>query len=306
MYLELLSVFRYFREYIEAADGALELKKALDWSVWYAAKWWKEIKEAGVARSNAFVKALRESLYFHGVLDERGDIKREVKKPELPKGLYAREWVEMHERLDQIGAVKIANDEADRNALELLYSDIQVQGWHRIMVKAFLKAVKMPRGLALLEPYSKEGHLAALVYEDHTPSLYLGYEPNQSLVEIARYVAPHAKFVAATSACDIGGDFDAALMVEKMQWMPDPAKELECIKKRLREGGVVYVAQPVAESMPGYLAIMAALGAVHVFTWRQVESLLKMHFTPERRLIKTMPFYGAVWKTRPLGPTQPP
>ena len=295
MYLEFLSVYRYFKEYIEASGGLLELKKALDWSVWYAVKWWREIRETGAAGDNVFAKSLYTSLLLQGFIDEDGNIKKEVEKPELPKGLYAREWVEMHERFDQLGAAKIARDEVDRNALEILYSDIQIQGWHRIMIKTFLKAARMVSGLAILEPYSKEGHLAVLVYEDYAPSLYVGYEPNAALVDIAKSVAPQARFIAAPSACDIREKFDAVLLIEKMQWMPDPAKELECIKKALKGGGLLYIAQPVVESMPGYLAITSALGAVHVFTWKQVENLLKMHFTLEKRLIKTMPFYGAVW-----------
>ena len=37
-----------------------------------------------------------------------------MKKPELSKGLYAREWVEMHQQFDELGAVRVARDEVDR------------------------------------------------------------------------------------------------------------------------------------------------------------------------------------------------
>jgi hypothetical protein len=40
--------------------------------------------------------------------------------------------------------------------------------------------------------------------------------------------------------------------------------------------------------MPGYLAILAAIGA-------QVEQLVGMRFALEKRLVKTMPFYGAIF-----------
>ncbi|MEM1598216.1 MAG: class I SAM-dependent methyltransferase [Pyrobaculum sp.] len=298
MYItEFPAVYKYFKEYIEASGGFFELKKALDWSIWYAAKWWREVWEAGLGSSkNVFVKALYESLLLRGLIREDGSPKGDVKKPELPKGVYAREWVEMHQKLDEIGAVKIAGDEADRNALDLLYSDIQLQGWHRIMVKTFLKAVGAQSQVAVVEPYSREGHLAALYYEDYSPGIYVGYDPNPSYAELARAVAPQAKFVTTSTACELAEKFDVALLIEKMQWMPDPAKELECIGRALKQGGALYVAQPVVESMPGYLAITAALGAVHVYTWKQVEGLLGMYFKLEKRLIKTMPFYGAVWR----------
>jgi len=55
------------------------------------------------------------------------------------------------------------------------------------------------------------------------------------------------------------------------------------------------VAQPTAESVPGYLAILTATGAQHVYTWKEVEQLVGMRFALEKRLVKTMPFYGAIF-----------
>ncbi|ABL88551.1 Methyltransferase type 11 [Pyrobaculum islandicum DSM 4184] len=216
----------------------------------------------------------------------------------MPKGLYAREWVEMHMRFDEIGAIKIAQDEVDRNALDLFYSDIQVQGWHRIMVKTFLKAAGVTDGQAVLEPYSREGHIAAFYHEDYKPASYLGYDPSAVFVEMAKAVAPSATFVTVSTACEISGHYDAVLLIEKLQWMPDPLRELECISRVLKPGGRLYVAQPVAESMPGYLAILTAVGAQHVFTWREVEDMLSSRFHLEKRLIRALPFYGAVFQKR--------
>jgi Methylase involved in ubiquinone/menaquinone biosynthesis len=296
MYLEFPAVWRYFRDYIEASGGIFELKKALEWSVWYAAKWWQEIYAAGVANlKKPFVKALYLSLRAKGLVDEGGKLVKEVKKPELPKGLYAREWVEMHQQFDELGAVRVARDEVDRNALDILFSDIQTMGWHRIMVKAFLKACGASDGRAVLEPYSREGNLAQLYLEDYKPAVYLGYDPSPSLVEVARQVAPGATFVAAPTACQLSGQFDLVLLVEKLHLMADPLRELDCIAKVLKPGGALYVAQPNADSMPGYLAILSAIGAQQVYTWKEVENLLSMRFKLEKRLIKTMPFYGAIY-----------
>jgi hypothetical protein len=47
--------------------------------------------------------------------------------------------------------------------------------------------------------------------------------------------------------------------------------------------------------MPGYLAILTATGAQHVYTWTEVEQLVGMRFALEKRLVKTMPFYGAIY-----------
>ncbi|ACB40773.1 class I SAM-dependent methyltransferase [Pyrobaculum neutrophilum] len=297
MYVDFSSVWRHFKEYIHASGGIFELKKALDWSVWYAAKWWREVKE-GADLKKPFAKALYISLLRRGIIDERGEFRKEVGEPEMPRGLYAREWVEMHMRFDELGAARVARDEVDRNALELLYSDIQVQGWHRIMVKAFLKAVGVTDGQAVLEPYSREGHLAAFYHEDYRPASYLGYDPSAALLEMAKAVAPSAAFAAASSACELSGRYNAVLLIEKLQWMPDPLRELDCISRLLEPGGRLYVAQPVAESMPGYLAILTAVGAHHVFTWRETEAMLASRFKLERRLIRAMPFYGAVFQKR--------
>ena len=296
MYLEFPAVWRYFRDYIEASGGILELKKALDWSVWYAAKWWREIYDTGAVNlKRPFVKALYLSLRAKNIIEEDGKPVKDLKKPELPKGLYAREWVEMHQQFDEIGAVKVARDEADRNALDLLFGDIQTMGWHRIMVKTFLRACEETDGNAVLEPYSREGHLALFYLEDYKPASYLGYDPNPSLVEVARQVAPSAVFTPVSSACQLSGQFDVVLLVEKLQWVADPLRELDCIGRLLKPGGRLYVAQPNVDSMPGYLAILSAIGAQQVYTWKEVENLLTLRFRLEKRLIKTMPFYGAVY-----------
>jgi len=296
MFLEFPSVLKYFRDYVEASGGILELKKALDWSVWYAAKWWREIHSAGAVNlRKPFVKALYMSLRAMSVIDEDGKVVKEVKKPELPKGLYAREWVEMHQQFDELGAVRVARDEVDRNSLDLLFSDIQAMGWRRFLVNGFLKACGEFEGRAVLEPFSREGHLAQFYLEGYKPAAYLGYDPNPSLVEVAKQVVPNATFTAVSSACQISGQFDVVLLVEKLQWMADPLRELECISKLLKPGGKLYVAQPTADSMPGYLAILTAVGAQHVYTWTEVEQLIAIRFALEKRLVKTMPFYGAIF-----------
>jgi hypothetical protein len=134
---------RHFRDYIETSGGIFELKKALDWSVWYAAKWWREIHSAGAVNlKKPFVKALYLSLRAKGVIDEDGRVVKEVKKPESPKGL-SREWVEMHQLFDELGAVRVARDEVDRNSLDLLFSE-QAMGWHRVMINGFLKPAASP------------------------------------------------------------------------------------------------------------------------------------------------------------------
>lgn len=298
MYIrDYLSVLQFFKDYINAAGGVGELKKALDWSVWYAAKWWQEVMDAGVAsRNNAFIRALYMSLLLRGLIDERGNSKAAISKPSLPRGFYAREWVEMHQKFDEIGAVNVATDSVDRNTLDMLYSDVQIQGWHKVMIRGILKAAGVNDGMAVLEPYSREGHLAQQYMEEYKAASYLGYDPRSAMVEIARATVPHAEFKDVPSACQLGGTFDLALLIEKLQWFADPATELRCIKKLLKPGGLVLVAQPVAESMPGYLAIMASIDGVSVYTWKEVERILKLQFTLKRRLTAAMPLYVAVWR----------
>jgi len=296
MYLEFPTVWKHFRDYIGASCGIFEMKKTLDWSVWYAAKWWREIHSAGAVNlKKPFVKALYLSLLAKRIIDEDGKVVKEVKKPELPKGLYPREWVEMHQLFDELGAVKVARDVVDRNSLDLLFSDIQAMGWRRVMVNCFLKACGGSGGHAVLEPFSREGHLALLYLENYKPAAYLGYDPNPSLVEVARQVAPNATFTVASSACQLSGQFDVVLLVEKLQWMADPLRELECIVNLLKPGGMLYVAQPTVESSPGYLAILTAMGAQHVYTWKEVEQLIGIRFALKKRLVKTIPIYGAVF-----------
>ena len=55
------------------------------------------------------------------------------------------------------------------------------------------------------------------------------------------------------------------------------------------------MAQPTADSTPGYLAILTAIGAQHVYTWTEVEQLVGIGFALEKRLVKTIPFYCAIF-----------
>jgi len=41
-------------------------------------------------------------------------------------------------------------------------------------------------------------------------------------VEVAKQVVPNATFAAVSSACQVSGQFDVVLLVEKLQWMADP------------------------------------------------------------------------------------
>jgi hypothetical protein len=45
---------------------------------------------------------------------------------------------------------------------------------------------------------------------------------------------PSATFTAVSSACQLSGQFDVVLLVEKLQWMADHLRELECVGKLLK------------------------------------------------------------------------
>jgi hypothetical protein len=79
--------------------------------------------------------------------------------------------------------------------------------------------------------------------------------------------------------------------------MPDPAKEVVCLK-RAAPGALFYVGQAVVETMPGFLAITAAAGAIHTFSRNEVEAALEAAGLRRRKLLlREMPFYAAVWSS---------
>jgi SAM-dependent methyltransferase len=89
---------------------------------------------------------------------------------------------------------------------------------------------------------------------------------------------------------------EAAALYDSLHWLHNPVRELRCIKAILKPGGRLLVGQQVADSMPGLAAINVALGAKHVFHWREVElALSSAGFRLERRLLRYMPCYMAVW-----------
>ncbi|MBP1448762.1 MAG: hypothetical protein JZD41_01925, partial [Thermoproteus sp.] len=90
---------------------------------------------------------------------------------------------------------------------------------------------------------------------------------------------------------------DAAVMFHSLYWALDPLRELQCMRRLLRPGSVVLVGQQVVESTPGLVAIVAAMGAKHVFRSSDVDNLLETAgYRNERVYLRSMPFYIAVWR----------
>ena len=316
--LEEINVLRYYKPFIDAAGGVGELKKALKWSEWYAVKWWEEIfNDLGLSsvRGNIFSRTLFISLRLRGYIGENGYVKKRPEKPELPTNSYAMEFVELHESFDQLGAVNVASNKVDENMISVLYSTMLSQGWYKILRRTFLELVGIKNYGVILEPVIKEGNVALAVMELHTPKLYVGFDYRRDNVELAASVlkakpggcAGNICIYHATTACDVTNivkrlvpnGVDAALLLHTLYWLLDPVKELSCIASALSPSGKLIVGQQVVESTPGLVAMVAAMGAKHVFSWKGVEKMLiASGHELEKRYLRYMPYYIAIWKPR--------
>ncbi|MBP1450035.1 MAG: hypothetical protein JZD41_08595 [Thermoproteus sp.] len=130
------------------------------------------------------------------------------------------------------------------------------------------------------------------------------------MIEIGREAAPAVEVrrcsgadicvFPAPSACSIASGpgalrADATLLFNVMHWFVDPLRELACLRKAA-PAARFYVGQPVVETMPGFLAINTALGALHVFAKSDVEALLRSAgLRREALLLRSIPFYAAIW-----------
>ncbi|AEA12402.1 hypothetical protein TUZN_0918 [Thermoproteus uzoniensis 768-20] len=314
--LDDLNALRHYGRFIKANGGIDEVRKALAWSLWYAVKWWDELRrELGVdAGGGIFGKALYMALRARGVVDDEGEIVKKVERPERPVNPYAAEFVELHEAFDALGAASVARGIVDRERLRVLYSSMLAQGWYNIMRDTFPDVVKVEKFGKIVEPHCKEGQMAYAVLRRHSPDKYFAYDPEPDDVEAAAALLgaspntcgericvvqtpticdPHA----AETARKFAGQFDAALIFHTLYWMSDPLTELSCLKKALKPGAAVLVGQQVVESTPGLLAIVVSFGAKHVFRWKDVESLLEAAgFKKEKRYTRYSPYYIAVWR----------
>lgn len=315
-FIEEINVLRYYKPFVEAAGGVGQLKKALAWSEWYAVKWWDEVfSELGLQaiRQSVFARALFISLRIRGFLREDGYVKKRPEKPEYPTNSYAMEFVELHESFDKIGAVNVATNRADENALAVLYSTMLSQGWYKILRYTFLQLVDVSRYQTIFEPIVKEGQNALAVLEMHTPKLYVGFDYRLDNIELAAATlrirpgdcAGNVCLFHAVTACDAAkiarrhAPFDAVLMLHTLYWLIDPVKELRCIASLLSKDGVLLVGQQVVESTPGMVALVSAMGAKHVFSWKGVEQILKAAgYELERRYMRYMPYYIAIWSPK--------
>ncbi|MEL9991667.1 MAG: methyltransferase domain-containing protein [Thermoproteus sp.] len=317
-FIEDLNVTRYYSDFIKAAGGLDEVRNALRWSVWYALKWWYEIYREGLNKSNnIFVRALYLSLLENGYIDRDGKIVKRVKEPKPPINSYAAEFVSLHESFDRIGAVKIASNQADENTIGILYSTMLSQGWYDVMRVTFFRLVELAEYKRIYVPVVKEGHDIASLLTIAAPELVVGYDYRPDSVELSREVLGRNVSISscqgkgicifqASGSCDVADllgaqysqSFDAALVFHSLYWMLDPMADLRCIRKLLRPGGRLLVGQQVVESTPGLVAMVAAMGAKHVFRSSDVENMLEAAgYKREKVYLRTTPFYIAVWRS---------
>ncbi|MFP3349000.1 MAG: methyltransferase domain-containing protein [Thermoproteus sp.] len=320
-FVEDLNVTRYYGDFIKAGGGLDEVRNALRWSVWYALKWWYEIYREGLHKSgNIFVRALYLSLLENGYIDREGRIVKRVKEPRPPVNSYAAEFVGLHESFDKIGAVKIATDQVDENTVGVLLTAMLSQGWYDIMRITFYRLVGVTGARRLFVPILKEGHdvAALLATSQSPPELIVGYDYRPDFVELAREVLGRNVAVGscpgqsgicvfqATSSCEVADalgpqfarSFDSALLFHSLYWMLDPVKDLQCMRRLMKPDGRLLVGQQVIESTPGLVAMVASMGAKHVFRSSDVDNMLAAAgFKRERLYLRTMPFYIAVWRS---------
>ncbi|MEM0484098.1 MAG: hypothetical protein QW434_05310 [Pyrobaculum sp.] len=316
--LEEVNVLRYYKPFIEAGGGVKQVKTALEWSEWYAVKWWEEVfGELGLSaiRQSLFARALFISLRLRGYIKEDGHIKKRPGKPEYPTNSYAIEFVELHESFDRVGAVNVASNNADENTLAIIYSTMLSQGWYKILRQTFLRLVEIEKYQAIFEPVIKEGQVAMAVLELHKPRLYIGFDyrrdnielaasalnirPNDCRGEICIFHAPTTCDAVKMASRHVPNGVDSVLMLHTLYWLLDPVKELACIQSILSPRGKLLIGQQVVESTPGLVAMVAAMGAKHVFSWRGVEQILKAAgYDLEKRYLRYMPYYIAVWTPR--------
>ncbi|MEZ0318881.1 MAG: hypothetical protein ABWK05_02670 [Pyrobaculum sp.] len=315
-FIEEINVLRYYKPFVEATGGVGQLKKALAWSEWYAVKWWDEVfSELGLQaiRESVFARALFISLRIREFIREDGHVKKRPEKPEYPTNSYAMEFVELHESFDKIGAVNVATNRADENTLAVLYSTMLSQGWYKVLRHTFLRLVEVSRFQTIFEPIVKEGQNALAVFEIFTPKLYVGFDYRPDNIELATTTlrvrpgdcAGNVCIFHATTSCDAVkmakryASFEAVLMLHTLYWLIDPVRELQCIASLLGRDGVLLVGQQVVESTPGLVALVSAMGAKHVFSWKGVEQILKAAgFELERRYLRYMPYYIAIWSPK--------
>jgi len=314
-FVEEINVLRYYKPFIEAAGGVGQVKRALGWSTWYAVKWWDEVfSDLGLSsiRESVFARALYISLKIREYVREDGHIKKRPEKPEYPTNSYAIEFVELHESFDRIGAVNVATNRADENTISIVYSTMLSQGWYKILRRTFLQLVGIERHQVIFEPIVKEGHNAMALLEMHKPKLYIGFDYRRDNLELAAAtlgVKPGECtkgicLIHASTICDAvprirniaPWGVDAVLLLHTLYWLIDPVRELQCIAAVAGKNTQMLVGQQVVESTPGLLAMVVAMGAKHVFSWKGVENTLKAAgFSLQKRYLAYTPYYIAIW-----------
>lgn len=315
-FLEQLKALSHYGRFLSVVGGITELKKALDWANWYAVKWWEEIyRELGfdAVRRSPFARALYLSLKRWGYVRNDGSLARRPPRPGYPANSYVIDFLQLYESLDGLGAVNMATNRVDENTMQMLYSSALSQRWHEMLREAFVEYAEVTRYSTLAEPLVREGRLTLKVLERHRPQLYLAYDHRRDSVELAALMLGAQKdrcdgrgicVYAVPTACDfvklvepvVPNGVDELLLFDVIYFMQDPARELKCLYKIVKQGGVAAVGQTVVESAPGLFALAAAFGIKHVMGWKDVENVLSAAgFKLHKRVLKYFPGYVAAW-----------
>jgi len=206
----------------------------------------------------------------------------------------------------------VATNRADENTISIVYSTMLSQGWYKILRRTFLQLVGIERHQVIFEPIVKEGHDAMAVLEMHKPKLYIGFDYRRDNLELAAAtlgVKPGECtkgicLIHASTICDAvhrirniaPWGVDAVLLLHTLYWLIDPVRELQCVAAVAGKNTQLLVGQQVVESTPGLLAMVVAMGAKHVFSWKGVENTLKAAgFSLQKRYLAYTPYYIAIW-----------
>ena len=268
----------------ELYGGRRELQKAALWNLWLAAKW---------GRSARAVDRVWAALGGRRLGNPGGG------PPERPVNAYMAEHVEFLEAFDGVFAQE-AEGGADRNSIEILRASWQLQSWRLAAARSLVEEV--PRDSAVLEPLAGDGALGYQLVEEGFAK-YVGYGPD---VELASRVVPGAGWHKALSACDLRVSADVVLLVDKAAWFVDVVKELRCLGRALKPGGLLLVAEPDPALAPAYAAALLLMGALHVLPREQLYKFLRAAgFVQMGRDVEAVPYVLSAWR-KPARPELSP
>jgi|GEM_PF-1311705 len=259
----------YFRELIELFGGLREINLLTKWLNYYGAKWYRELKEAGVDRRRSYVAYILER-----AVEVQG-LKHVEKPSKRPTNTFLLQALDVVESFDGLSMVAVARGEVDSDVVSTLFDAFLTSEFYMFLLIAAYRLFGADKCPTVLMPYAYKGIEAELLR---------GFNQNLVIHE-SDYPLPGA----VKDLCNI--EAECAVAIYLFHRSRNLAEDLKCLRAKVKRLGVV--ALPL-EAPASLVAVGAAVGFTGFYRSNEMLQLLKYSGFRKGKVYLKKPYFVAL------------